>query len=165
MKTIAGPLQVSACSRSMSRRASPSGLRRLWVGWLAWLPLAAAAAECSEARPERFPDFFARFAVTSDFALGRTVLPLQVARWSEDPELDDTIETTDFWVGRDDVARRPSLDAQRQASGLGTSIRALSATTAVVELRDPRHGVVQSLRFRLEAGCWMLWKVDEFGGE
>lgn len=150
MKTAAGPLRASKCSRLVGLLA-------------AWLPLVAAAGDCAEARPERFSEFFARFAATADFALGRTVLPLQTERWSEDPGFDDAIDTTEVWVSRDDYARRPSLEVQRQSAGLSTQIRSLTATTATVELHDPKHGPVQGLRFRLEAGCWKLWRIDEFG--
>jgi hypothetical protein len=125
-------------------------------------PALSHAGECAEARPERFADFFARFSTDAQFAQARTLLPLRTERWHDDDWFDDADAPVEVWVTREAYAKRPSLRDQSRSRHWVHWITLVAPPTASVELRDPLMGTAQALHFKLELGCWRLWRIDEF---
>jgi hypothetical protein len=137
-------------------------MRRGWVLLALLAPALSHAGECSEAKPERFGDFFAQFSTDTQFAQSRTVLPLLTERWNDDDGFEDPDEPLEVWVTREAYAKRPSLANESRSRHLVPLITLAAPTAASVELRDPFHGAAQALHFKLDLGCWRLWRVDEF---
>jgi hypothetical protein len=127
------------------------------------MPAWAESSDCSEARPESFGSFLSQFSTNTQFAQSRTVLPLLMQRWpGDDDGFDDPGEPSDVWITREAYARRPSLRSQSSAQRQALQITALTSSAATVELGDPLSGSIQAFHFRLQQGCWRLWKMDEF---
>lgn len=122
----------------------------------------AAAAECSEASPETFSAFLSIFSTSPAFVLSRTEFPLHERQWADDDWLEDSPAYTERWIARDAYARRPSLQAQAQQSGLTIDVAASTRTSATVELRDHLRFPVRAYHFSMDRGCWRLTDEDVF---
>lgn len=123
---------------------------------------ATHAAECSGAKQEVFDDFFNRFVVDTAFAQSRTVLPLLTRRWYDDDWLEDVEEPETVWVTQEAYAQRPSVSSESRARHLVPIIKMLASTAMSVELRNAHNSASQALFFKSDAGCWRLWRVDEY---
>ncbi|RTL43561.1 MAG: hypothetical protein EKK53_09425 [Burkholderiales bacterium] len=123
---------------------------------------AAQASECSTAKPEPFEDFYSRFSADTAFAQSRTVLPLLTRRWYDDDWLEYADEPETVWVAREAYVQRPSVASESRARHLAPVIKPVAANAVSVELRDARYSASQALFFKLDGGCWRLWRVDEY---
>ena len=117
----------------------------------------------ADERPENFDTFFARFTQDAAFAVSRTQFPLQCWLWQYgmDGKGNDESAPEISVISRAQFVQSPSLAHFMTQNGLRKVRQSMVTDNAVVDIGKEGTGWLVSYHFKLQHGCWFLWRYED----
>ena len=152
-----------AKSPDTSKLAGKEMCRLAFTIICALLSIHTYGASCSPRHPERFSEFLTRFSADKEYAATRTVFPLRVLVWEygADANGQDMSRVKQSRISRTQYLKSPSLAEHMEENELTSMVKRQTKTVAVLEVFKDSSDWLVSLHFRLQKGCWFLWKEED----